>query len=299
MADEVLVRSGIVLATGRPSGSGTGVIPINPDRNATKKDYEQLPKDTLLVTKVFYTFQGEGPFAGAPAVFVRLAGCNIGAKEDCPWCDTAFALDQGNVWDHVMLSDRIDLDDKARVVVFTGGEPLLQFDRVTCFMDHYRRWNPERYEDLTWQLETNGQLLRPDMLTETKSGAKLHYVVSPKIPHTRKTYPNVPAVALRDGFKNVYLKYVVSADPGSPYHKLPAGLEVLASHHSTPVFVSGMTVYRRATRVPGQAYEVANIWDDTLVDRGETAKNYAHAAALALRYGFMTTFQTHLFGVQE
>lgn len=275
------------------------IIPINVDRNATKKDYEQLPTDTLLVTKVFYTFQGEGPFAGAPAVFVRLAGCNIGAKEDCPWCDTAFALDQGLASPFGFLTGELfrlaTVEGKARVVVFTGGEPLLQFDRITLFMDHFRQQQPELYESLTWQLETNGQLLRPDMLTETKSGAKLHYVVSPKIPHTRKTYPNVPAVALRDGFKNIYLKYVVSADPKSPYHKLPAGLEILASHHSTPVFVSGVTVYKRAL-YPG---ETANVWEDSLVDQDATEANYHHAATLALRYGFMTTFQTHLFGVQE
>ena len=39
---------------------------------------------TLEVHSIFKTIQGEGPFCGTPAVFIRLAGCNL----QCPWCDT-------------------------------------------------------------------------------------------------------------------------------------------------------------------------------------------------------------------
>src|SRR5882672_9762748 len=40
-----------------------------------KEDYD--PQGKLWVREVFYTIQGEGPDAGTPAVFVRLAGCNL------------------------------------------------------------------------------------------------------------------------------------------------------------------------------------------------------------------------------
>ena len=42
--------------------------------------------DVLEVHSIFYTLQGEGPFCGSPAIFIRLAGCNL----QCPGCDTDY-----------------------------------------------------------------------------------------------------------------------------------------------------------------------------------------------------------------
>lgn len=58
----------------------------NADRAISKRDYDQFNGD-LLVTSYFSTIQGEGPYAGYPAMFVRLAGCNYGAKDThCDFC---------------------------------------------------------------------------------------------------------------------------------------------------------------------------------------------------------------------
>ena len=75
------------------------------------------------VNEIFYSIQGEGAFAGFPAVFVRFSGCNLA----CPWCDT----DHSNFVE--MTSD--ELEDAVRellksregaIIVLTGGEPALQ-----------------------------------------------------------------------------------------------------------------------------------------------------------------------------
>jgi organic radical activating enzyme len=77
----------------------------------------------LNVIGIFYTIQGEGPYAGLPAVFVRLAGCNL----RCTWCDTDFESNPKEmtaleVHEEVMKQSR----GRAQVCVITGGEPMLQ-----------------------------------------------------------------------------------------------------------------------------------------------------------------------------
>lgn len=79
---------------------------------------------TLRVQEIFPSLQGEGPFAGEPAVFIRLGGCNL----RCFWCDTDF---ESNPWDPTL--DEIEAAVKAALtkatsslIVLTGGEPLRQ-----------------------------------------------------------------------------------------------------------------------------------------------------------------------------
>lgn len=86
----------------------------------TKPNYRT--DGALYIKEVFYTLQCEGPRAGQPAVFVRLAGCNL----RCYFCDTEF--DNGELVDLVPLTDRIIDTRRAdcRLVVLTGGEPMAQ-----------------------------------------------------------------------------------------------------------------------------------------------------------------------------
>ena len=97
------------------------------------------------VKECFYTLQGEGAQSGRPAVFLRFAGCNLwtGREADratavCKFCDTDFVgigPDGGRFTDAASLAAHVDArwpassSPKARkLVVCTGGEPLLQLD---------------------------------------------------------------------------------------------------------------------------------------------------------------------------
>jgi 7-carboxy-7-deazaguanine synthase len=102
--------------------------------------------ETLNVSEIFLSIQGEGTRAGRPCVMVRLAGCNL----RCHWCDTTYAQSGGRQ----MSTDDI-LRDVAKhlckLVELTGGEPLLQPASLSLLS----RLCEGGYEAL---LETNGSL---------------------------------------------------------------------------------------------------------------------------------------------
>lgn len=111
---------------------------------------------SLVVSEVFGpTFQGEGPSTGRRAGFVRLGRCNL----TCEWCDSAYTWDWARhdpaeelheltVDDVVGRLDRMDV----AMVVVTGGEPLLQQDRLEPLLDATR-------ERGWWvEVETNGTI---------------------------------------------------------------------------------------------------------------------------------------------
>ena len=76
---------------------------------------------TLQLAEIFYSVQGEGTWTGTPAVFVRLAGCNLA----CDFCDTDYALkfvaSIGEVVERVRAAG-----GTCPMVIVTGGEPLAQ-----------------------------------------------------------------------------------------------------------------------------------------------------------------------------
>jgi 7-carboxy-7-deazaguanine synthase len=80
-------------------------------------------RDALEVISLFHTIQGEGPLAGAPAIFLRLAGCNL----RCHFCDTEFTVGARTrkIADLVQEVEFL-AGEKTWLVVLTGGEPLAQ-----------------------------------------------------------------------------------------------------------------------------------------------------------------------------
>lgn len=126
---------------------------------------------TYSIKEIYYTLQGEGAQSGRPAVFCRFSGCNLwsGREEDrataiCRFCDTDFVGTDGPgggkyptaedlaraVWETWHGGD--GLHEKP-LVVCTGGEPLLQLDKLLVKAFHA--------EGLEVAIETNGTLLPP------------------------------------------------------------------------------------------------------------------------------------------
>jgi organic radical activating enzyme len=70
----------------------------------------------------FYTVQGEGFYAGAPAYFIRLAGCDVG----CVWCDVKESWD-ANLHPSLAITTLIEdvVKSGAPICVVTGGEPAM------------------------------------------------------------------------------------------------------------------------------------------------------------------------------
>lgn len=127
---------------------------------------------TYTVKEIFYTLQGEGANAGRAAVFCRFSGCNLwtGREEDrsravCQFCDTDFVgvgPDGGRFATPESLANAVSIawrgnDASAKkLVVCTGGEPLLQLDEAAIDALHQQGFEVA--------VETNGTQLAPESL---------------------------------------------------------------------------------------------------------------------------------------
>jgi 7-carboxy-7-deazaguanine synthase (Cx14CxxC type) len=126
---------------------------------------------TYSVKEIFLTLQGEGGQAGKAAVFCRFSGCNLwsGREEDrasavCSFCDTDFVGTDGEgggkFQTPAALAAALESawrgGDPDRLVVFTGGEPLLQLDAPLIEALHARGF--------AIAVETNGTIAAPEGL---------------------------------------------------------------------------------------------------------------------------------------
>ena len=125
---------------------------------------------TYSAKEVFLTVQGEGGQAGRPAVFLRFAGCNLwsGLERDratavCTFCDTDFVGVNGDGGGKFATAEALATHVSAfwrgregdpKLVVVTGGEPLLQIDAELIAALKARGF------DIA--VETNGTLAAPD-----------------------------------------------------------------------------------------------------------------------------------------
>ena len=211
-----------------------------------KKYFKDAPADSLFVTSMFFTLQGEGPYAGLPALFIRLAKCNL----DCSFCDTFF--DDGDWMTFAEIKDKITetvnsfwnskgkltpawANDSSNnhpgvVLVMTGGEPLLQ-ENISAFMSQQL----PRFRAV--QVESNG-------IPETEVPAGVTLVCSPKCMEKDgvavKYY--APSKTILD--RADCLKFVMTADADSPYNSIPDWALAWKQRNPTKeIYCSPMNVY--------------------------------------------------------
>lgn len=235
-------------------------------RNEVAKPMHAYPGGTLLVREVFFTLQGEGPDAGCPAVFVRLAKCNL----RCFFCDTDF--DQGDrVEIETLLRQVLDINNGCKLVVLTGGEPFLQ--NIAPFV---RRLNEN---GIRVSVETAGTVMPPDIspLFWRYNTAHNKIVCSPKTPKVHSEL-----VPLIHSWKYVVREGDTDQEDGLPIKSTQdqarwAKLFRRPDYHDGEIFVSPMDEY----------------------DPVRNELNVRHATSMALKHGYRLSIQVHkLPGVQ-
>ena len=159
---------------------------------------------SLKISEIFASVQGEGISLGEPAVFLRLALCNL----RCSWCDTKYTWDFKNYdYDQEVNEQEVSAvleqlrSFKPRRLIVTGGEPLLQqlsLVRLLAALD------PE----LIVEIETNGTLTPCSALVERVN----QWNVAPKLdncgePRARRLREDVLTMFAQ--LDAAYLKIVV------------------------------------------------------------------------------------------
>lgn len=222
--------------------------------------------NSLLVHSVFMTIQGEGPYAGCPAVFVRLGGCSLA----CSWCDTEFEEGSRRI-DNLELADTVSATWPKRneagarpLCVVTGGEPMRQ--EIAPFV----RAMAQR--GFLVQVETAG--IHWSEAIEEALGPRLTFVCSPK----------TPKLAPRLTKHCIYYKYIVSAtephaDDGLPLYAVSQAGAVNRGMLFRPVPFEARNIF------------VQPLDDPTSVEASLANREYC--ARLAIERGYRFSLQQH------
>lgn len=233
-------------------------------------------RTALLVHSLFPTLQGEGPFAGQPAVFLRLGGCSLA----CSWCDTEFERGAKEV----SLTTLVEQIDTLRpgahaafrpLCVITGGEPMRQNIAPLSFALVEAGWRVQvETAGIHWCNEFSDM---EELLLHDREGTPppITFVCSPK---TTRVNEYLEAVC-------THWKYIV--DASAPYSESD-GLPIYAVSQAgrpnnnmlyRPPYMEQQYVYVQPLDVPSSPEQ--------------SQRNVRQCVELAQRYGYQLSLQQH------
>lgn len=233
---------------------------------------------TLWVNSIFYTIQGEGPFMGCPAVFIRLAGCNL----RCWWCDTEF--EKGEELSVLEINAQVvaakagtpvAFANTVVLIVITGGEPFLQNLAPLCSLLVGIGY--------TVQIETAGTLWLQDeedghkVFIDLLDQGKVQIVVSPK---TGKVHKQI-------GRRAAAWKYIIREGETSDDDGLPM-FSAQGRECGEPV--------KQMLQRPYQANNPDTVVFVQPCDEGNAESNWRNmqeTTRVAMKYGYRLSLQMH------
>lgn len=236
------------------------------------KFFKNVPQNTLTVTSRFFTLQGEGPYRGMPAYFLRLTKCNLA----CSFCDTYFDSGEEQTFDHIFddsekviteffakrnmevpswarrtydptsryetfaTSDK-DTGHRQMVLVITGGEPTLQANLIP-FLEQ------AQFIFKHTQIESNGTVGStikglPESVTLVVSPKCLEKDVNGVPTAVRYLEPRPEMLERAD-----CLKFVMSVPENerfNPYSEVPQWAHEWRDRTGKDIYVSPMNMYRQ------------------------------------------------------
>lgn len=214
----------------------------------------------LLIKEHFYTIQGEGPYMGTPAYFIRFGRCSL----KCHFCDTNFEDDLKEMTPQDLVKS---MTQQADLIVITGGEPLLQPALVglcDLLID----------KGSIIQIETSGSVCSDEFLRYLDWGQGwgrgIDIVCSPK---TGKIVSEL--LPFITAYKYVVRSGATCPKDGLPVegaHRLGSKLRLARPHREDlPVYISPMDQY----------------------DAEKNEKNFKEAARVVMEHNYLLSLQMH------
>ncbi len=177
-----------------------------------------MNQSILKISEIFSSLQGEGPLAGTSCIFLRLSTCNL----KCSWCDTKYTWD----WENYDINKEIkemSIDEIVEKIqgfsnishiVITGGEPLLQQDKLvlllTLLKDKKKIDNNAQSYNI--EIESNGTIIPLKELTNLVD----QWNISPKTSNSHNEEYGInlerfyeKSLSFYKDSKNAFFKFVV------------------------------------------------------------------------------------------